>query len=216
MLKLESVTLVLVSSVHIQRCINAINYSCRSIEFGAVKLLTHEDLNIEYIEIVKINKINNIDEYSKFMVYELHKYIDTEFALIIQDDGFVVHPEEWRNEFLNYDYIGAPWAIPRDSFSNRDPFGNIQRVGNGGFSLRSKKILELPTKLNLNWKSYYGFYNEDGFFAVHNKHIFEENGCVFANLDIAKYFSHENPIPETDGITPFGFHSKWSSYYNLI
>jgi hypothetical protein len=89
-------------------------------------------------------------------------------------------------------------------------------VGNGGFSLRSKKILSLADKLKLEWKSYFGYYNEDGFFTCHNRHIYEQNGCVFAPLDVAKYFSHEIQIPETEGIIPFGFHGKGNSYNSLI
>ena len=148
------------------------------------------------------------EEYSRFIVYDLHKHIDTEFALIIQHDGFVTSPDKWNDTFMNYDYIGAPWPLPTDGFSYRDAFGNLIRVGNGGFSLRSKKLLSLPTKLNLEWKSYFGFFNEDGFFTCHNRHLFENEGCVFAPLEVAKYFSHENKIPEIEGITPFGFHRK--------
>ena len=215
-LDLSNVTLVLVSSINIKRCLEALYYSSRNIKFGSIKLITDSNFIIDGIEVVNIPKISNIDEYSKFIVYELHKYIDTEFALIIQDDGFVVNYEKWDNKFFNYDYIGAPWGLPNDNFSFRDPFGNLIRVGNGGFSLRSKKLLELPSKLNLEWKSYYGFYNEDGFFTCHNRHIFQEYGCVYADIDVAKYFSHESNIPEIQNIEPFGFHGKWSKYYNLI
>ena len=92
----------------------------------------------------------------------------------------------------------------------------VQRVGNGGFSFRSKKILELPTTLELEWKSYFGYWNEDGFFAVHNKHILEENGCIFAPIDIASDFSIEHDTNETLGKTSFGFHGKHNKHYNKI
>ncbi len=64
----------------------------------------------------------------------------------------------------------------------------------------------------MEWKSYYGYYNEDGFFSVHNRHIFENIGCKYATIDTAKYFSHESELPETENIIPFGFHGKWSKY----
>jgi hypothetical protein len=48
--------------------------------------------------------------------------------------------------------------------------------------------------------------NEDGNICVHNRHIFEENGCKIAPLEVAKYFSYESPISENQGILPFGFH----------
>jgi len=89
------------------------------------------------------------------------------------------------------------------------------RVGNGGFSLRSKKLLSLPTKLNIEWKSYFDYWNEDGFFCVHNREILETNGCVFAPVSVAAQFSHEKETKETEGIIPFGFHGKSSKYINL-
>ena len=206
-IRLPNVTLLSITSVKIQETIKSIEKSCEGIEFGDVKLLTNENVKSDLFKTIKIPKID-YDGYSKFVVYDLHKYIETEFALIVQHDGFVTSPDKWDHSFLNYDYIGAPFPLPEDEFSYRDPFGNIIRVGNGGFSLRSKKLLELPTELNLEWKSYFGYYNEDGFFVCHNRHIFEKSGCVFAPLDVAKYFSHESRIPEIENIVPFGFHQK--------
>lgn len=215
-LNLENVTLVCVTSVNVQRAIKALQYSVKNIEFKNVLLLTSEECVLDNIDVIKINPILNTDEYSKFIVYELHKYINTEFALIIQEDGFVVNAEEWDDLFLEYDYIGAPWPIPEDDFSFKDSYGNLQRVGNGGFSLRSKKLLRLASELGLEWKSYFGFYNEDGFFCCHNKHIYEANGCKFAPIDVASKFSFETPIPENNGILTFGFHGKNHNYNNLI
>jgi hypothetical protein len=90
------------------------------------------------------------------------------------------------------------------------------RVGNGGFSLRSKKILSLATELNLEWKPYFGFWNEDGFFCCHNKHLYEERGCVYAPIEVAAKFSIENSIEENKGIETFGFHGKHNNNYRLI
>ena len=206
-INLPQITLVAVACVRIPETIKAIQKSCSEINFGAVKLITHENVSGDNFEVVNIDPLN-YEEYNRFTVFELHKHIETEFALIVQDDGFVTGPHQWRKEFLNYDYIGAPWPLPMDDFSYRDPFGNLIRVGNGGFSLRSKKLLSLPTELNLEWRSYFGFFNEDGFFTCHNRHLFEERGCVFAPIEVAKYFSHEKQIPEIEGIVPFGFHRK--------
>ena len=215
-MELPNVTLVCVTSVNVQRAIKALQYSVKNIEFKNVLLLTSEECVLDNIDVIKINPILNTDEYSKFIVYELHKYINTEFALIIQEDGFVVNAEQWDGLFLEYDYIGAPWPIPEDDFSFKDSYGNLQRVGNGGFSLRSKKLLRLASELDLEWKSYFGFYNEDGFFCCHNKHIYEANGCKFAPIDVASKFSFETPIPENNGILTFGFHGKNHNYNNLI
>ena len=147
-------------------------------------------------------------EWSYKIVYELNEYIETDFALLVHADGFVVNPSSWRDEFLDYDYIGAPWPLPADDFSYRDIHGNVVRVGNS-VSLRSKRLLELPTKLKLPWEPYHGFYNEDGFICVKNRHIYESNDMKFAPLEVAKYFAHEAMIPEVRNIKPFAFH-KWA------
>lgn len=206
-IELPHITLVAVTSVKVQDTIKSIEKSCSGIEFGDVKLFTSDNIVSDKFKVIPIEKID-YEQYSKFIVYDLHKHINTDFALIVQHDGFVTGPDQWRDDFLNYDYIGAPWPFPTDNFSYRDAFGNLIRVGNGGFSLRSKKLLSLPTELELEWKSYFGFFNEDGFFTCHNRHLFEKEGCSFAPIEIAKYFSHETKIPEIEGIVPFGFHRK--------
>ena len=141
--------------------------------------------------------------------------------LMIHPDGFVINPQSWTDEFLNFDYIGAPWPLKNDAFV--DPFGNHQRVGNGGFTLRSRKVLETPSKyevpFEVNTGNFYkhmnaGAYNEDGNICVHNKHIFEKNGCKFAPVELAALFSHEIPTPETRLVKkPFGFHRYFPGTY---
>lgn len=217
MLNLENVTLVSVTSVNLEKTISALKYSMKNIKFGETLLLTDKNVSPNDIKTIKIETLDYI-AYSKFIVYELHKHINTDFALIIQNDGFVINPDKWDDKFLEYDYIGAPFPIPpsHDNISYRDPFGNLIRVGNGGFSLRSKKLLQLPTTLNLEWKAYFGYYNEDGFFAVHNKHVFENNGCKYSPVDLAAKFSIEKDTPETIGVTSFGFHGKSNPNNNLI
>jgi len=215
MLNLDNITLVAISSVRIEATIKALLYSCKDIKFNKIKLISHEkpkDLP-SIISYDKCSKINDINQWNRSVIYELPQHIDTEYCILIHDNGFIVNPDSWRNEFLNYDYIGAPWPLPNDNFSYRDKNNNIIRVGNS-VSLRSKKLLDIPNKLNLEWKSYHGYSNEDGYICVNNKHIYIENGCKFAGIEIAKYFSHESMIPEIQNIKPFAFHNYYGS--NII
>lgn len=207
MLKLDNVTLIAYTSVNLEGHIKALEYSCKGITFGKVKLVSHEKPeNLpDYIIHEFCPKMSNIDEWNYGTIYEMPTHIDTDFCLLIHDDGFVVNPDSWFPFFLNYDYIGAPWPLPRDDFSFKDINGEIIRVGNS-VSLRSKRLLDLPIQLNLEWKSFHGFYNEDGFICVNYRHIYKENGMNFADIDVAKYFSHETMIPEVLGIKPFVFH----------
>ena len=214
-LNLPQVTLVSVAGVNASETLQAIKYSCRNINFHKAILITPENITDDTVEIIKCEPLN-YEQYNHFIVYRLHDYVDTTHALIIQNDGYVVNADKWSDTFLQYDYIGAPWPLPNDNFSFKDASGNLQRVGNGGFTLRSKKLLELASKMQLEWKSYYGFYNEDGFICCPNRHIYEQNGCKFADINVAAKFSHETTIPETNNIIPFGFHGKNHYYYQTI
>lgn len=209
-LQLPNVTLAAMTSVNIRQTVKALKYSMRDIDFGEVILVSHKkpwylpaDINYKYID-----KIDSIDKFNYAMIYEMYKYIDTEFMLLVHADGFVVNPDMWRDEFLEYDYIGSPWTLPKDDFSYRDINGNICRVGNS-VSIRSKRILEFPQKAGLPWEADHGYYNEDGFLCCKNKHIIEANGMKIAPFELAKYFGHERMMPELEGIRPFVFH-KWA------
>jgi hypothetical protein len=209
MLDLSNVTLIAMTSVKIPQTIKALQYSSKGIKFGAIKIISDiepdnipDDIIHEYTE-----KMSDIDDWNYSIIYKLGKHIETEFAILIHDDGFIINPKSWRSEFLEYDYIGAPWPLPMDNFSYRDINGEIIRVGNS-VSLRSKKLIDLPVTLNLEWKPFHGYYNEDGFICVNYRHIYKEHGMKFADIDVAKYFSHETQLPETIGIEPFAFHGR--------
>jgi len=191
MLNLPQVTLVTVTSVDKENHEAALRMSQDGIKFGAVKLL---DLNT-----------HSIDEWNKAVIKELPKHIDTEFALLIHADGYIIHPELWDNDWLNYDFIGAPWPLPRDDYSYRDEEGGLVRVGNS-VSLRSKKLMDLAS--TRKWQSYFGNTNEDGFICCHNRLWLESKGCNFAPLEAAIHFSKEHIIDENrDIMNTFCFHS---------
>jgi len=116
---------------------------------------------------------------------------------------------------LNYEEYNKYCVFDLHKHIDTD-FCLIQRVGNGGFTFRSKKLLQLASKLNLNWQLYHGFCHEDGYISVNNRHIYEKNECKFAPLEVAKYFSHEIDIPENKNIIPFGFHGKHTMYYKYF
>lgn len=193
MLKLPQITLIALTNRDFEGHKKALDKSCEEIEWGDAKLIWDE-------------KINGIDEWNRKIIYELHNYVQTEFALLIHADGYVIHPELWQDRWLNYDYVGAPWPTPRDDYSYRTPDGEVIRVGNS-VSLRSKRILEIPSFYDFEWKAYYGNTNEDGFLCVHNRRRLEALGCKFAPLEVAVHFSKEHEIEENKGINTFAFHT---------
>ncbi len=194
MLNLPDVTLCALGSTDIEGMRKSLDYSASKVKFGDVKLIEHE--------------CNGIDAWNKAIVFDLGGYISTSYALLIHPDGGVGNPLAWNPAWLDYDYIGSPWPLPDegDNVSYRDKNGVIQRVGNS-ISLRSKKLMDLPKKLNMEWKSFHGFTNEDGYICVNMRHVFEENGCKFAPFEEAVKFGCEIFLPEhEDIIDPFVYH----------
>ena len=209
-LDLKSVAIIAVTSGEEIECIKAIEYSSRKIKFSKYLIFSDKIPKIKhkYINFIKIKKLKNISDWGKFIIFELHKFIKDERILLIHPDGFVVNPHTWKDEFLKYDYIGSPWKVPNDNKTHRDFYGNLIRVGNS-VSLRSKKILELPSKLNLKWENFdLDFPYEDGYLCVQNRHLLIKEGINYAPFELACYFGREAPLKENINLHPFVFH-KW-------
>ena len=213
--RLPTVTLATVTGVNIQDAIYALWKTSRKLKFDSVLLITDQRIthHPSWLKLITLEdyKLDSIDSYSYFCVYELHKHIKTTHLLLVQADGYVLRPKLWQDEFLEYDYIGAPWPIVENSYI--DPDGKHQRVGNGGFSLRSQKLLNVPKNSEVIWdvnaSDYYqhmgyGLQSEDGIICIHNRKIYEELGCKFAPVEVAAKFSTETIVPET--VRSFGFH----------
>ncbi|GMO41407.1 MAG: hypothetical protein Ta2B_21230 [Termitinemataceae bacterium] len=200
-LELPSVTLAAISGVKIFSTIQALKYSMRCIKFGDAIFITNKkplcipkNIRFEYA------KIKTINDYNYLVMYDLHKFIQTQYVLIVHYDGFIINPHKWQNSFLDYDYIGAPWPKERQIF---DANGNLVQVGNG-VGLRSKRLLEIASALKLPFEPYDGLYSEDSLICIKYRHLFEQNGIKFAPVEMAEHFSHEQYAPKN--ITPFMFH----------
>jgi hypothetical protein len=199
---LKDITLLTVSgSNNIDSFIShykALKYCLLDFEFKKVKILSpikpiEIDNNIEYVKIPQLT----YNTYSNFMIRNLSDYVHTKYVITIQDDGFIINPNLWSDNFYNYDYIGAPWI-------NSSRY-NFVRVGNGGFSFRSKKMLEIckyfcPTKN----------FNEDHLICVTYRNNFIKFGIKYAPLEVGALFSCEKILDDYKNSyeTSFGFHSK--------
>jgi hypothetical protein len=147
------------------------------------------------------------DEYNKFVLENLVNYFDTDFVLTIQDDGFIINQNKWDCKFLSFDYIGAPWPISW-------PGCDINNVGNGGFSLRSKKFTQYTRDLC----EFIPGNGEDELACRKYFHVMKAWGINFADEKTASEFSVEHVInvPSIEGtsqvannidtLNSFGFH----------
>lgn len=197
MLELPQVTLICLTNKDYDAHKQALDKASEGIRWGARRIIMDADCT-------------SIDEWNRKIVYELTDYVQTPFCFLFHADGYPINPDCWRDEWLQYDFIGAPWPLPRpgDMVSYRVPeTGELIRVGNS-VSLRSKRLLDAPTRLNLPWRAYYGFTNEDGFLCCNNRTVLEADGIRYAPVSEAALFSREHEVEENKNIKKtFAFHT---------
>jgi hypothetical protein len=183
MITLPTVTLIQIDTTpNRDRAERAMRKCQEQIVFAESKLLTANE----------IPHVNSYEAYNQFVVTELHKHFDTPHCLLIQWDGYVINPLAWRDEYLNYDYIGAPWP------------DNVQ--GNGGFSLRSKKLCEVGDGFIAT-----NYAPEDVFVCRNFRSYYEDGGCAFAPVNIADMFSFEKSAGREYYGGQLGFHGTHST-----
>jgi len=210
--RLQTVTLIGIDCVDIDRLILAADICEKDFEFAETKLLTL--LPSADPRVVRISAIDSVQAYSEFCIAKLDSFIDTPHTLIIQHDGFILNPAAWTKEFLKYDYIGSPWLVSKHQVKKyefkADQVGKLV-VGNGGFSLRSKRFLTLCAELSRAgvFKTYHP---EDVELSVHKRALLEEKGMRFAPPGLAERFSFEAKTEADDKWDgQFGFHGlRWT------
>jgi hypothetical protein len=205
-LKLNDVSLVIVDCLDIDRAIKAVNITDYYCEFENIDILSSiEKPDCKY-NIIPIHPINSKVEYSEFMIREFNKYIKTDYVLVIQWDGFVLNPAAWTEEFKEYDYIGSPVRSKHwGKSSQRD------LVGNGGFSLRTKKLHDF---IATNRK-FVMHRNEDTAICYTNYELLRGNNIIIAPYQLANQFGFQSG----NYINSFGFHefrttnlANWKDY----
>ena len=215
MKKLETVTLISVTGLRslANNALKAMVKCCEGIDFAEKKLLCPTDEVLDGIEVIDIPEMDE-EGYNRFCLSKLKDYVSTEHCLVVQWDGFVINPHLWDDKFLNYDYIGAAWG-----------HGWENRVGKGGFSLRSQKFLhatsELIEKYNPNEQHKEPQLPpdrpvpEDWFSCVHHFSYMLSKGINFPDPRTALSFSVEwareekyyNRL-ELETYNSFGFHGE--------
>ena len=193
LLELPEVTLIAATSVNIEATLQAIEVCQQSIRFAACKLLTdrHPAQPVAGVEVVIIPVLATSDAYSHFMLRELADHVTTSHCLVVQWDGHVVDAGRWDPQFLAWDYIGASWPQFRDGHD----------VGNGGFSLRSRRLLEACRD-----DRFTPSHPEDVAIARCNRAWLEAQGLHFAPRELADRFSAERASALD---IAFGFHGVW-------
>lgn len=195
---MNNITLTSIDTKYKNATLKVLKEQSKLFDFNKVVFFTNgvEDGSIIIENIPDIVGKKEGHSYSYFCLRELPKRIDTEFCLVVQHDGFIINPHLWSDEFLEYDYIGAPW-----------PYNYFNKVGNGGFSLRSKKFLDVCDSIfeNVNIDEH-----EDLLACVIYYDEMKKRGIKFAPPELAARFAleHWTEYHLLNGQTfpTFGFH----------
>lgn len=154
------------------------------------------------------------EQLSHLTLRRIPQIVETDFNLIVQNDGFAVNREAWTDAFLQYDYIGATW-----------PHCDVgENVGNGGFCLRSKKLYEALKvikpevdffHLSQKFAGIESYSDRFGHRSVpedyvictlYRQQLIEDFGIRFAPLELAEQFSVEHNYESSWLGKSFGFH----------
>jgi hypothetical protein len=210
MLELPSVVLACIDCVDPNLAIEALEISRRNLRFARVALLSNRAPATlpAGIDLHLLPQRLDLTGYNLFTLRELwHRIAEGEHVLTIQTDGFVLHPERWEAEFLRYDYVGAPWK-------RGAPHAKHTRVGNSGFCLRSRRLLQATAELftdraesgaQKRWKRVF-----DDLVTCNDLYqSLTARGLTFAPPAVAARFAHETPTDLRSRLdTAFGFHGR--------
>jgi len=192
----KPITVVIISTINeklVKFAVEKTLENCPHVEdvihFGSKRL-------IDYGVFIPIKELTYFD-YNHLLLKSCYQFVKTDFMLHIQQDAMAIDKTLWTDEFLNYDYIGAPWLDGR--------------VGNGGFSLRSAKLLDacrdhhIKMPYVIEEKQHI---NEDAVICKYEREYLEVfHKISFAPFDIANRFSREMRDYENK---TFGFHGTWN------
>jgi hypothetical protein len=193
LLALPDVTLLAVTDVAIAATARALAESQRGVAFAEVLFLSSAPPPPDTPATWRpIEPIRSRDRYSRFMLHSLIDHFATSHVLCVQWDGYVLDPAGWDPAFLDYDYIGAPWPH----------FGDGMAVGNGGFSLRSRRLVEACTTLPIPDVA-----EDVAICRVHRQRLESDFGLRFAPEAVARRFAFERAVPTGH---EFGFHGGFN------
>jgi hypothetical protein len=192
----KDITLVAIDFLYHDLTKYAIDKTLENLDVAEIVVLS--DQEIYPGKTIITEPVKNMSEYANIMLKGVNEYVNTSHALYMQWDGMAYNGSQWTDEFLEYDYIGAPWHWQPEGLN----------VGNGGFSLRSKRLLEAcqdPIVALTEDESI----AEDNIIAIRNRAYLESTyGIKYAPTALAKQFSFELG----EHVPGFGFHGLWNVF----
>jgi hypothetical protein len=192
----KDITLVIVDTINHGLAKFSIDKTLENIDCKEVLVFSDQHL-FDGAKHVLIKQDINLYDYSEIILKQLGPHINSNHVVVIQWDGMAVNQHLWTDDFLKYDYIGAIWPWAQNGI----------HMGNGGFSLRSRKLIDACGDNDIKLGGFSG-QNEDIAICVEYSRLLQEKYAIqYAPIQIARQFSTEN---EWLGPT-LGFHGIWNS-----
>ena len=197
---LREVTLLAADSLSVRLTAKGIERSMAACAFGEVALLTDQAMTAESsaaeaLPVRRIAPLASRDDYSAFAIKRLVEHVQTSHVLLVQWDGFVVAPAAWDPAFLSFDYVGARWWWQKPGTD----------VGNGGFSLRSRRLLDALADPRFEPQA--GMPEDELICRVWRPVLERDYLIRFAPSSVADRFSQERAAQPT---ATFGFHGAFN------
>ncbi len=165
----------------------------RKANFGDVLILTDKpELFEDEGRFVSVPDFPDKVSWSRCRWNDIAPHLKTSHMLYTEWDAWIFDASMWRDEFLNYDYVGAPWW-----------YTDYKNVGNGGFSLRSTRLTRYLRKNRDKFPCISSV--DDDLLCRKYRPDLESIGFVWAPQDLAKDFAFE--IVRPDPLKTFGFHA---------
>lgn len=202
-LQLPTVTLVMVETREHELARMAIEDCIAAADFAEVLILT--DRPSEFWSLTQLGvrpRIHTVPDWpekvgwSRSWWYDVPPLLNTAHTLNIQWDSWIWKPELWTDDFLAYDYIGAPWWY-KDGMS----------VGNGGFSLVSTRLKRYLRDRRAQYPCDTPV--DDDLLCRKYRVRLEQEGFVWAPEGLAMRFAFECVRPSSTS-EHFGFHAAFN------
>ena len=212
MLTLPDVTFVAVETLNHKLMRLAMENCFSKVEFGEVLLLTNKPAHFDGLcypanghkkpMTLRIHTVPNWPsklEWCRANWFIVPPLIRTSRILFCQWDAGVWNPDDWDDEFLKHDFIGAVWQ-----------WHPSKRVGNSGFCLKSTRlaryIYDRQDKYPCDSET------EDDLLCRKYRTGLEERGFTWAPESLAHRFAYEgcghNAKPPLE--SHFGFHGAFN------
>jgi hypothetical protein len=196
---IDDVTLVTIETHHHELAGLALEECLKRLPFKHVCTFSDRPI-LDGARHVPISVITSLYDYCDLLLKSMWPFINTSHMLFVQWDAMIQNADYWDAAYLNYDYIGAVWPWHAAGSD----------VGNGGFSLRSKKLLHAlrDSLIQLDPDTPDGLAEDVCIGRTYRYHLENVHGINYAPADVAAKFSFEHG----DYAGSFGIHAIWNVF----